>query len=186
MTHSFGFEGVSERLFLLQQLQAASRDYCRNAGICQDSFPYGHDDWNDYERKIKPIVSGYMIEIAAKVRILQDSMSGQIRSSIFEKADKYALEDIPLGKVHSGSFKLNVRESCNKIIHATRVELKWVTRNRKTQSAYTHWSGAVNLFGEKASKPWHLELDVAAWCVSIDTYLDHVLSRASSDGIQVA
>lgn len=153
MTHSFGFEGVSEKLFLLQQLQAASRDYCRNSGICQGSYPYGHDDWNDYEHKIKPIVSGYMIEIAAKVRILQDSMSGQIRPLIFERADKYALEDIPLGKVHSGNFKLGIRESCNKIIHATRVELHWVTRNRKTQSAYTHWSGAVNLYGEKASRP---------------------------------
>jgi len=186
MTHSFGFGGISEKLFVLQQLHAASRDYCRNAGICQDSYPYGHDDWNDYEHKIKPIVSGYMIEIAAKVRILQDSTSAQIRPLVFERADKYALEDIPLGKFHSGGFNLNVRESCNKIIHATRVELGWITRNRKTQSAYTYWSGAVNLFGAKANKPWHLELDATAWCVSIGTYLDHVLSSAATDGIHIA
>ncbi|MBD8642361.1 hypothetical protein IFT63_02000 [Stenotrophomonas sp. CFBP 13724] len=186
MTHSFDFAGASEKLFVLQQLQAASREYCRNVGLCQGSYPYGHDDWKDYAHQIKPIVSGYMIEIAAKVRILQDSMSGHIRPSVFERADKYALEDIPLGKVHLGEFKLSVRESCNKIIHATRVELGWVTRNRKTNSAYTHWSGAVNLFGEKASKPWHLELDATAWCVSIDIYLDHVLSTASTDGIHVA
>lgn len=186
MTHSFGFDRASEKLFLLQQLQAASREYCRSAGICQDSHPYGHDEWSNYEHQIKPIVSGYMIEIAAKVRILQDSLSGQVRQSIFERADKYALEDIPLGKVHSGNFKLSVRESCNKIIHATRVELQWVTRNRKTQNAYTHWSGAVNLFGEKAGQPWHLELDATAWCVSINIYLDHVLSSASSEGIDVA
>lgn len=186
MTHSFGFEGVSEKLFVLQQLQAASRVYCRNAGICRDSYPYGHDDWCDYEHKIKRIVSGYMIEIAAKVRIFQDSMSSQIHPLIFERADKYALEDVPLGKVHSGTFKLSVREACNKIIHATRVELHYVTRNHKTQSAYTHWSGAVNLFGEKANKPWHLELDATAWCVSIDTYLDHILSSAALDGVHVA
>ena len=186
MTHSFDFSGVSEKLFVLQQLQSASRDYCRNTGICKSSQAYGYDAWNDYEHTIKPIVSGYMIEIAAKVRILQDSMSGQIRQSIFERADKYALEDIPLGKVHSGNFTLSVRESCNKIIHATRVELGWLTRNSKKQSAYTHWSGGVNLFGEKTSKPWHLELDATAWCVSIDIYVDHVLSSAASDGIHVA
>ena len=127
-----------------------------------------------------------MIEIAAKVRILQDSMSGKIRPSVFERADKYALEDISLGKVHAGDFKLSVRESCNKIIHAMRVELDWVTRNRKTQSAYTHWSGAVNLFGVKAGKSWQLELDATAWCVSVDIYLDHVLSSAATDGIHVA
>ncbi|QKT03010.1 hypothetical protein HUS23_03900 [Ectothiorhodospiraceae bacterium 2226] len=186
MSHSFHFSGVSEKLFILQQLQAASREYCRNEGICQGSHPYGHDDWNDYEHRIKPIVSGYMIEIAAKVRILQDSMSGQIRPSVFERADKYALEDTSLGKVHSGDFKLNVRESCNKIIHAKRVELDWVTRNSKRQSAYTHWSGAVDLFGERGNKRWHLELDVTGWCVAVDTYLDHVLSSAASDGIHVA
>ncbi|MCC8668701.1 hypothetical protein LN461_04885 [Xanthomonas arboricola] len=186
MTHSFDFAGSSEKLFVLQQLHAASRDYCRSAGICLDSHPYGHDDWNDYAQQIKPIVSGYMIEIAAKVRIFQDSMLGQIHPSVFQRADKYSLEDIPLGKVHLGNFKLSVRESCNKIIHATRVELGWVTRNRKTRNAYTYWSGAVNLFGEKASKPWHLELDATAWCVSIDIYLDHVLSSAAGDGIHVA
>ena len=186
MTHSFDFSGVSEKLFILQQLHAASRDYCRNGGICKDSGPYGHDDWNDYEHTIKPIVSGYMIEIAAKIRILQDSMAGQIRPLIFENADKYALEDIPVGKVHSGNFNLNVRESCNKIIHATRVELDWVTRNSKKPGAYTYWSGAVNLFGERAKKAWHLEIDTTAWCVSVDTYLDHVLSRAAHDGVHVA
>lgn len=185
MTHSYDFAGVSEKLFIIEQLQAASREYCRNAGICQSSYPYGHNDWNDYEHKIKRIVSGYMIEIAAKVRILQDSMAGQIRPSIFERADKYAVENIPLGEVHSGGFKLNVRESCNKIIHATHVELGWVTRNRKSLSAYTHWSGAVNLYGSKSAKPWHLELDATAWCISIDTYLDHVLSSAATDGIHI-
>ncbi len=186
MTHSFGFDVAAEKLFLLQQLQAASREYCRSTGICQGRRPYGHDDWIEYEHQIKPIVSGYMIEIAAKVRILQDSLSSKLRPLIFERADKYALDDVPLGKVHSGGFKLSVRESCNKIIHATRVELHWVTRGRKTANAYTYWSGAVNLFGQKASQPWHLELDVAAWCVSVDTYLDHVLSSASSEGIDVA
>jgi hypothetical protein len=186
MTHSFDFSGVSEKLFVLQQLQAASREYCRSTGLCQNSYPYGHDDWNDYAHRIMPIVSGYMIEIAAKVRILQDSMSDQIRPSVFARADTYALEDIPVGKVHSGGFKLSVRESCNKIIHATRVELEWVTRNRKAQNAYTYWSGAVNLFGEKAGEPWHLELEVSAWCLSVDIYLDHVLSAAATDGIYVA
>lgn len=186
MTHSFNFSEVSEKLFVLQQLQAASREYCRNSGICQGSHPYGDDDWNDYEHKIKPIVSGYMIEIAAKMRIFQDSMSGQILPSVFERADKYAIEDIPLGKVHAGNFNLDVRESCNKIIHALRVELGWTTRNRKSDNAYTYWSGAVNLFGVKANAPWHLELDASTWCTSINIYLDHVLSNASSDGIVVA
>lgn len=187
MTHSFDFVGVSEKLFILQQLQAASRDYCRSSGICEDSYPYGHDNWKDYESKIKPIVSGYMIEIAAKVRILQDSMSGQIRPLIFERADMYALENIPLGTVHAGGFMLSVRESCNKIIHATRVELSWLTRNRKTKSnAYTQWSGAVNLFGARSGNSWHLELDVTAWCVAIDVYLDHVVSSAGMEGIDLA
>lgn len=181
MTHSFDFHGVSEKLFMLQQLQMASRDYCRNNGICKGSFPYGHDDWNDYGHKIKRIVSGHLIEIAAKVRILQDSTAGLIRPSVFERADQYALEHVPLGKVHVGTFDLSVRESCNKIIHATRVELGWRTRNSKTPIAYTHWSGHVELFGEKSKRSWHLEIDVSAWCVAIDTYLDHVLSNADFD-----
>lgn len=185
MTHSFDFHGVGEKLFLIEQLRAASREYCKVEGICQGSYPYGNDAWVDYEHKIKRIVSGYMIEIAAKVRILQDSMAGHIRPAVFERANEYALEHIPLGKVHAGNFKLNVRESCNKIIHATRVELDWVTRNRKRDDAYTHWSGAVNLFGAKGADRWHLELDASAWCVSIDTYLDHVLSTAATDGVYV-
>lgn len=186
MTHSFDFIGVSEKLFILEQLHAASREYCRNYGICQGSYPYGHDDWNDYEHKIKQIVSGYMIEIAAKVRILQDTLKGKLDPVVFRRADKYALDDIPLGRVHSGDFCLSVRESCNKIIHATRVELHWVTRNKKTLNAYTFWSGAVNLFGRKASNNWHLELDVSAWCASVETYTDYVVRGAESDGIHLA
>lgn len=186
MTHSFGFSGVDEKLFILQQLQMASRDYCRYKGIRRDSHPYGHDDWNDYGHAIKRVVSSHMIEIAAKVRILQDSTVDLIRPSIFKRAEEYALEDVPLGKVHAGSFELSVRETCNKIIHATRVELCWITRKSRALNGYTYWTGRVDLRGEMSKRAWHLELDVFAWCSVVDIYLDHVLSSAGSDGIQLA
>src|SRR5690606_23832789 len=141
MTHSLDFAGVNEKLFLLQQLILASQPYCRISNICQDSHPYGHDDWNDYNNKIKPVVCGYLIELAAKVRILEDSSSRYVRPSAFVRANKYATDQIPLGKVHVGRFELTVRETCNTIIHATRVELGWITRNNKSQDRYSYWTG---------------------------------------------
>ena len=180
MTHSLDFAGVAEKLFLLQQLCLASQPYCRHNGICKDSQPYGHDNWNDYSHKIRRTVSGYLIEIAAKIRVLQDSSAGVIRPSVFSRADDYAFEEIPVGVVHAGSFKLSVRETCNKIIHATRAELEWKTRNTRTIDRYTHWTGKINLLGERGAEQWHLELDVYAWTFAVDIYIDHVLS--SEDG----
>ena len=183
MTHSLDFAGVSEKLFLLQQLVLASRPYCRISNVCQGSYPYGDDDWRAYTAKIKPVVCSYLIEIAAKVRILQDSSRQFVRPSVFVRANKYALQDIPLGKVHAGAFELSVREACNKIIHATRVELHWVTRNSKSHARYTHWTGDVHLYGEHRNDPWHLELNVHAWTFAVDTYIEEILSSEDSQAL---
>lgn len=182
MTHSLNFSDISEKLFILKQLQSASREYCRNIGISQNEDSC---DWLDYERFILPIVSGYMIEVAAKIRIFQDSFKKEIDSSVFSAANDAVIKSCPVGKVYSGDFKLTVRETCNKIIHATRFELKWVTRNSKTYEKYSYWSGLINLFGEKGANEWHLELDSTAWCVAIDDYLDEILSRVSLDALRV-
>lgn len=139
MAHSLDFAEAAEKLFVLQQLCLASQPHCRHNGICKESHPYGDDNWNDYNHKIKQTVCGYLIEVAAKIRVLQDSSAATIHRSVINRANQYALEDIPVGTVRAGGFNLTIRESCNKIIHATRVELGWKTRNSKTRDPYTHW-----------------------------------------------
>jgi hypothetical protein len=185
MTHSLDFAGVDEKLFLLQQLILASQPYCRISNICQGSYPYGDDDWNDYNHKIKPVVCGYLIEIAAKVRILEDTSRPHARPSTFVRANRYATEDIPLGTIHRGNFDLTVREACNKIIHATRVELDWITRNSKSSDRYTHWTGKVHLHGERGKDSWHLELDVHGWTVAVDTYIEEIICSEDTQALNL-
>jgi hypothetical protein len=184
MTHSLDFPSVSEKLFLLRQLSSGSREYCKNGNILKGSHPYGDDDWRDYAFQLKKLASGYLIETAVKTRIFQDSIHGKVRPSDIREADTYARKDCDIGVVHAGKFALTVRESCNKIIHATTVDLSWANSSvKRPYRRYTYWTGKFHLHGDHSGKSWHVELDVPNWCVAVDFYLDHLWGCTDPDDL---
>ncbi len=181
MTHSLDFTSVSEKLFLIQQLVAASRDYCKTGEVGRRIDRYGEGAWSDYSSRLRQLVSSYSIECAVKARMLQDTLAGT-EDLNFSELDATAREGSDLGKVHVGSFELTVRESCNKIIHATNVELGWAeTRFRNPHRRIEYWDGTCHLRGKLGKSPWHVELNMTERADSLDYFIDLVASSVSME-----
>lgn len=80
MTHPIYFSSIEEHLFLIEQLAHASLSCISELyNTCETKK---QEDWHttefeleflNYEDWLKPIVSDYLIQCAAKTRIIQDS-----------------------------------------------------------------------------------------------------------------
>lgn len=183
MAHRFDLYGVSEKLFMLRQLVCASRAYCKDEGLYKGSAHYPCDDWNDYESRLKRLVSSSLIEIAAKARVLEDTLKGEIKASSLRDAAEVT-RNLRIGEVIAGAFELTVRESCNKILHAVRADM--LRNNSKVSSPYrqySYWTGIYQLAGAKGGRAWCVNINVAEWAVAIEEYLDVLCSAAYEHGI---
>lgn len=175
MTHSFDFPAVTEKLFVLRHLATGSRDYCREENILKGSHPYGDDEWRDYAFQLRRLISSYLIECAAKLRIFEDTASAQIKPSDIKEADLTAQRDCVIGKIQLGNKALSIRESCNKIIHATAVELIWANSTvKKPYHKFTFWAGKCVLQGRQGKAKWTVEINIVNWCAAVGFYLEQL------------
>ena len=69
--------------------------------------------------RLRYVVSNELIEIAAKVRVIQDTAVFQVSASALREMDRDAIGLKGIGTVLNGDVQLTLRESCNKVIHAT-------------------------------------------------------------------
>ncbi|WP_460164736.1 hypothetical protein [Sessilibacter sp. MAH1] len=76
-----------------------------------------------------------------------------------------------IGQMENNSFDLTIRESCNKVIHATRVDLEWVESDNEE---ITYWSGNYTLSGKKGRKNWKLIVFTDLWAQSMKEYIDEI------------
>jgi hypothetical protein len=75
-----------------------------------------------------------------------------------------------------------VRESCNKIIHATNVDLSWADgRVNRPYRKFSYWTGKCQLQGQHSGKRWHVELDMNNWCVVLDDFLENLFAEVDWD-----
>jgi len=167
MTHSIDFKEIEEKLFLIQQIKLGSRVYCEERGIGRKIKPYGEGAWSDYSYQLQSFISRYSIECAVKTRMVQDFVSERSSSIDFGVIDKESCEGSSIGAVHSGIVNLTIRESCNKIIHATKVELAWAEDKKKR---FEYWSGGYHLRGFQSKKAWHIELDMQNWAIALENF----------------
>lgn len=130
----------------------------------------GDQEFDEYWSWVKGIVSNYAIECAIKFRILQDTIHGKDDIVKFEELDSESCLGLTIGEVSKGTFKLSLRETSNKIIHAKRVVPQWVvskTNNKK----FKYWSGEVELCGERGSEQWKIMLNIAIWAQAMQQFL---------------
>ena len=171
MTHSIDFEGIEEKLFLIQQIVLGSRAYCEDKHIGRSLHPYGEGAWADYSSRLQSLISSYTIDCAIKTRMAQDFIMANGSDVNLSDVDEESREGYNIGTVHKGNITLTLRESCNKIIHATRVDLSWVeTRLRRSKKKIEHWNGGYNLHGKHGALAWHVELDMLSWAVAMETF----------------
>jgi hypothetical protein len=171
MTHNIDFEGIEEKLFLIQKIVLGSCAYCEERDIGRNIFPYGEAVWSDYSGRLHSLISSYAIECAVKTRMVQDFVMANCSDADLVAIDEESRDGFGIGIVHTGKVNLTVRESCNKIIHATKVELSWSEINHRiSEKKIEYWNGGYNLHGRQAKHAWHIELNMQAWAVAMENF----------------
>ncbi len=170
MSHLIDFNGITEKLVLLQHFAFGSENYCslRLAGSEEDA---GNEEFDSYWSWVKGIVSNYTIECAIKFRILQDTIQGKDDIIRFEDLDSKSCSDLSIGEIRLGNFELSLRESCNKIIHAQKAIPKWGIES-SNETEFKYWLGLITLSGNKNKESWELILDIAQWSRAMETFMD--------------
>jgi hypothetical protein len=170
MSHHLDIDGMSEKIILLQHFVYGSKTYClrRLPGSVQDT---GQGEFDKYWGWVKAIASNYTIECAIKFRIIQDTLEEKDNNINWNDLDKKSCNGLIIGTIQKGKFSLNLRESCNKIIHATRVVPVW-SSDSIDDVEYNYWSGCVELHGEKQKKEWLLILNISEWAEAMENFID--------------
>jgi len=86
-----------------------------------------------------------------------------------------------LGTFQNKESLLTVRGSCNKIIHATGIQLDWQDDEKSAFSRY--WSGYLHLTGKSGEDVWHINLNIKTWCKSMKFL--HEILRSEVDWWEV-
>ena len=172
MSHSLDFAGLTEKMFLLRHLIAGTREYCRREHLLK--IPES-DEWNDYAGRLRYFVSNDLVESAAKFRVIQDTAASQVSPELLQKLESELQRQRRIGSVLAGEFALTLRESCNKIIHATKFELIFQNaRDTRSRYLYTYWNGICKLAGTHQKKGWLVALDVYRWSEAMDSCLERL------------
>lgn len=179
MSHSVDLDGILEKLVLLQHFSFGSEEYCRDRliGSIEDQGGYEEDNYWGWT---KSITSNYILECSIKLRVIQDTFN--INDRVLEDSnsgtdinlnlfDQKACNKLIIGEIVYGNFKLSLRESCNKIIHAVNVKPLWV-RNSNNGIDYQYWNGKIQLTGAHGKTKWQMILDVAQWARAYENFIE--------------
>lgn len=166
MPHIVDFDSIEQKLFNLQHLCYGSRRACEHYRINRETEAASDYEWFEYSGILKTIISTTMIEAAIKLRMVQDFSRAEMEDEETVDWDLIEAESVAglnIGSIVGSPTALSLRESCNKTIHATEALLKWDAITVETGSV-EYWTGVYRLWGAKNSVPWHVEIDVPAWC----------------------
>ncbi len=164
MPHLIDFDKLECDLFVLQHAAYGSKEFCERFGLNSDSCG-GDYEWWEYKGLLKSHVSNTIIETAVKVRMLQDFAKHEDFGVDLKAIDSDSRKGLSIGKICGVSSPLSLRESCNKIIHATEASMEWV-HSRNGQDI-EFWSGVYELSGENKGANWNVELQIPDWCTSM-------------------
>jgi hypothetical protein len=166
MTHSIDFDSIEARLFTLHHAVLGSKPFCERFKINRGAEHCAEYEWWQYFGNLKALVSGTMIDAAVKIRMLHDI--GRAEDDEFDpnKLQEEASGGLDIGTIENRGA-LSLRESCNKIIHATGAKLVWQDIGAG-ESSFEYWTGVYRLFGtDQSGKAWVAKVNVADWCTAM-------------------
>lgn len=180
--HSLSTALITENAFQLVAWSAGAKE-AQSHFVDSDD----HGAWGAtkpyYVYNLQATISELLVVTATKIRILQDSLSQLIFDpGEMAKVDNDVSGRHPSALLTSSTANLSIRETCNKIIHATSVA--FVMRNAVGQlEDFSYWSedlagfwfsGDVRLKGENKGKEWEVLLSPAKFGVSIIDYINEL------------
>jgi hypothetical protein len=166
MTHSIDFDSIEARLFTLHHAVLGSKAFCERFNISRDDENPTEYEWWQYFGNLKALVSGTMIDAAIKIRMLQDIGGAEDEEFDANKLQVEASRGLDIGAIEDRGA-LSLRESCNKIIHATGARLVWQEVG-SGEKVFEYWTGVYRLFGvDQSGKAWTARVNVADWCTAM-------------------
>lgn len=169
MIHLIDVDGIKQKLFLLHHIKYGSKGFCQEFGE-EIEYPYG---FLSYKTLLKQHISTTVIQAAVNFRIVADFIMKEYdENEGFEEIENSIEEKIDFGKFIIPDRTLTLRESCNKIIHATNTEMCWSSYEDDEDRFY--WNGKYILDGEYHREEWKISLNVGEWCLAMITYFDEV------------
>lgn len=166
MPHIIDFDGLERKLFVLQHVAYGSPLFCNSIKLTRDCFG-GDFEWWEYKGLLKSIVSNATIESAIKIRIMQDYINSDEQEINLNNLDSQVREGLFIGHFVDGNQELSLRESCNKIVHATEAKLQWISDEEGEDPSIEYWNGNYSLWGEYKRKKWQIELSISSWCIAM-------------------
>jgi hypothetical protein len=155
MPHAINIDGISESLFLLQSLAHASPSFCQANKIKWENEPSGDYDWDYYFGWLKSLTCEHLIQVSTKLRMLEDILRANEVEIDISAADNSARDGLSIGAFVGNKRVLTLRESWNKVIHATDTQLEW-----EHKPDHEYWTGAISLFGKKGEDDWKVTLHI--------------------------
>ena len=164
MPHLIDFDGLEHDLFVLQHTAYGSKEFCEKFDLNTEC--YGGDyEWWEYKGLLKTYVSNKIIESAIKLRMIQDFAKHDDDEIDLKAFDTNARKGLVIGSILGVSTPLSLRESCNKIVHATEARMQWMNSLDKQEVEY--WGGFYELFGENKGAAWRVDLNIPDWCTAM-------------------
>jgi hypothetical protein len=81
-----------------------------------------------------------------------------------------AVKGLAIGSALSSTKPISLRDSCNKVIHATEARLRWLEKPCATLSC-EYWSGHYHLSGtETSGREWEVHLYIPDWCTAMTRF----------------
>src|SRR6266496_6139201 len=125
MPHVINIDGISESLFVLQNLVHASPSFCRTHKIACGDKASGDFDWDYYFGWLKSLSCDHLIQVSTKLRMIEDILKANEEEVDFAKLDGAARKGLAIGSFDGSQKVLTLRDSWNKVIHATDTRLDW-------------------------------------------------------------
>lgn len=166
MPHAINIDGISESLFLLQSLVHASPSFCEANKIKWENEPGGDYDWDYYFGWLKSLTCEHLIQVSTKLRMLEDILRANEVDVDITELDKSARAGLSVGVFVGSKRVLTLRESWNKVIHATDTQLVW-----NTESDHQFWTGTVSLFGKKGEDEWNVTLNIDPFALACTRFV---------------
>lgn len=156
---------------LIEHIAQGSYAYCDNHEVGRNISKYGIDAWQEYSVQIKQVISNLVIECAIKIRIIEDTLKELGSNTDFRSKDIEARENATIGEVITGNVDLTLRESCNKIVHASSVSLLWSEKQNGSNMPIEYWNSYIELYGTHFNRDWRIKLNLEEWAQALSWYL---------------
>lgn len=192
MPHHVDIDSIHQNIFLLLNICYGAKTFAQEHDLESDDAakPIGSTFYSGW---LKFSLSEKLIDTAIKTRIILDMVQAEEKQYEAHserhmvntrELDRKISEQYNIGYFTEDNVPVNLRESCNKIIHALDIqyihesgeEEHDLDEESEDKREWWYWEGVVGLTGHVNNKEWYLTLHIAEFCLALEELISHLES----------